>query len=63
MIETVVRVVGPTRLLFGADLTLDTGLAKLRYLESLPLGADAMAHIRARNALSIFPPGTVDAGD
>ncbi len=63
MIETVVRVIGANRLLFGADLTLDTGLAKLRYLESLSLRPDAMAHIRAGNALSIFPAGTFHAGD
>jgi hypothetical protein len=44
-------------LLWGTDLTMDTGLAKLRYLERL-LGDETLDLIRYRNALSIFPPAS-----
>ncbi len=57
MLEAVLEAVGPRRLLWGADITLDTGLAKLRYLESLGLPADDLAAIRATNAQAIFPEG------
>jgi hypothetical protein len=49
--------VGVTRLLWGADITLDTALAKLRYLETL-LGPQDIAAVRYRNAQSVFPRGT-----
>lgn len=63
MIEQALRAVGVGRLLWGADLTLDTGWAKLRYLESLGLDATEVAAVRYANALTVFPPGAFDAGD
>lgn len=57
MLEHCVRSVGTGRLLWGTDLTMDTGLAKLRYLEAL-LDADALEAVRWRNAAAIFPAGS-----
>jgi uncharacterized protein len=57
MLEAALEAVGPRRLLWGADITLDTALAKLRYLESLGLPADDLAAIRFGNAQAIFPKG------
>ena len=54
MLEACIAAVGPGRLLWGADITLCTGLAKLRYLKAL-LGPDEMELIRWRNAADIFP--------
>jgi predicted TIM-barrel fold metal-dependent hydrolase len=57
MLESALESVGVTRLLWGADITLDTALAKLRYLETL-LGPQDIAAVRYRNAQSVFPRGT-----
>jgi hypothetical protein len=51
-----VAAVGVERLLWGADITLDTGLAKLRYLESI-LPPNEVAAVRHGNAEAVFPPG------
>jgi uncharacterized protein len=56
MLEACVESVGVGRLLWGTDLTMDTGWAKLRYLESF-LSKDDMAMVRWKNAARIFPPG------
>ena len=56
MLEGAIRAVGVERLLWGADVTLCTGWAKLRYLERLLPGAD-LALITSGNAVRIFPPG------
>lgn len=56
MLEACVAAAGPQRLLWGADLTLDTGWAKLRYLERL-LDAKDLELVKWRNAARIFPPG------
>jgi hypothetical protein len=57
MLEACLEAVGPGRLLWGADITLCTGWAKLRYLESfLPL--DQLEAVRWRNAAGIFPAGS-----
>ena len=61
MLETCLDAVGVGRLLWGCDLTIDTGWAKLRYLQHL-LGADDVARIGWRNAAAIFPPGAFPAG-
>lgn len=58
MLDEALKAVGARRLLWGADLTLCTGLAKLWALEVIGLSADEMADIRWRNARRIFPPGT-----
>jgi uncharacterized protein len=54
MLETCLETVGAERLLWGCDITIDTGWAKLRYLEHLLSGAE-LESIRWRNASRIFP--------
>ncbi|MDP3911855.1 MAG: amidohydrolase family protein [Gemmatimonadales bacterium] len=60
MLEACVAAVGVSRLLWGTDLTMDTGWAKLRYLESL-LGKEELVFVRWKNAARIFPPGAFPA--
>jgi uncharacterized protein len=57
MLEAALEAVGAGRLLWGADVTLDTGWAKLRHLEKLGLPPDDLAAIRHGNAEAIFPAG------
>lgn len=54
MLEACLDAVGATRLLWGCDLTIDTGWAKLRYLASL-LGPEKLHLVQWRNAARIFP--------
>jgi hypothetical protein len=54
MLELCLECVGPGRLLWGTDLTMDTGLAKLRALEAMGLAPEDMAAIRWKNAADIF---------
>jgi predicted TIM-barrel fold metal-dependent hydrolase len=56
MLEACIASAGVNRLLWGTDLTMETGWAKLRYLETL-LDTDAMALVRWKNAARIFPRG------
>jgi len=56
MLEACVERVGVNRLLWGSDITMDTGWAKLRYLETL-LSRDELALVRWKNAARIFPAG------
>lgn len=58
MLDAALDAVGPGRLLWGADLTLETGLAKLWALEVIGLSPDDLADIRWRNAARIFPAGS-----
>ncbi len=60
MLEACVDQIGVDRLIWGADLTLCTGWAKLRCLEHL-LPADAVEKIAWRNAAGIFPRGAFGA--
>jgi len=60
MLEAALAAVGSGRLLFGCDLTIDTGWAKLRYLERL-LSADQLEQVSWRNAAAIFPRGAFGA--
>jgi len=60
MLEACVASVGASRLLWGSDLTMDTGWAKLRYLELL-LTKEEQALVRWKNAARIFPPGAFPA--
>ncbi len=53
MLEACLDAVGVERLVWGADITLDTGLAKLRYLEHL-LDSDDVTRIRWKNAAVLF---------
>lgn len=61
MIDEALRWVGASRLLWAADLTLCTGLSKLRALAHTSASADDIADMRWRNAVRIFPPGTFNA--
>ena len=56
MLEACLEHAGAERLLWGCDLTIDTGWAKLRYFERLLPSAE-LEMIRWRNASRIFPAG------
>ncbi|MFN2567151.1 MAG: amidohydrolase family protein [Gemmatimonadaceae bacterium] len=58
MLDAALEALGPERLLWGCDLTMETGLAKLRALEAIGLERDKLSLIRWRNAVRIFPAGT-----
>lgn len=60
MLEACVESVGAARLLWGTDLTMDTGWAKLRYLETI-LSEGDLELVRWKNAARIFPPGAFPA--
>ena len=55
MLDAAAATVGARRLMWGADITLDTGLAKLWALEHVGLSSDELADVRWRNARRIFP--------
>jgi hypothetical protein len=56
MLEATRDAVGAERMVWGCDITIDTGWAKLRFLEHL-LPPDELELVRWRNAVRIFPPG------
>jgi predicted TIM-barrel fold metal-dependent hydrolase len=58
MLDEAVAVLGAGRLLWGCDLTMCTGLAKLHALEVIGLSAADMSAIRWENAARIFPPNS-----
>jgi len=62
MLEMTHAYVGAERMVWGADITIDTGWAKLRYLESLGLPNAELDMIRSGNARAIFPRGVFDGG-
>ena len=55
MLDAAVVALGAERLLWGCDLTMCTGLAKLRALDHVGLTRDELSAIRWRNAVRIFP--------
>lgn len=58
MLDSAVVSLGAERLLWGTDLTMETGLAKLRALEATELvSSEELLDIRWRNAVRIFPRG------
>ena len=57
MLEVCLAAVGVDRLLWGTDLTMDTGWAKLRYLQHL-LNPDELALVKWKNAVRLFPRGS-----
>lgn len=57
MLDEALAAVGVRRLVWGADITLCTGLAKLRALDVIGLSPDERADIRWRNAVRMFPAG------
>ena len=55
MLDEAVGAIGSQRLLWGCDLTMETGLAKLRALENTGLSSpDDIRDIRWRNAARVF---------
>jgi predicted TIM-barrel fold metal-dependent hydrolase len=58
MLDVALATLGTRRLLWACDLTMETGLAKLRALEVIGLSPDEMADLRWRNAARLFPAGT-----
>ena len=61
MLDGAFEAVGARRLLWGCDVTIETGLAKLRALDVIGLSAEEMSDIRWRNAARIFPEGSFPA--
>jgi predicted TIM-barrel fold metal-dependent hydrolase len=61
MIDEALRWVGAQRLLWACDLTLCTGLTKVRALAYTGASEADIADMRWRNAVRIFPAGTFDA--
>lgn len=61
MLDRTVAAVGASRMVWGSDLTMETGLAKLWALGVIGLAADDLAAIRWRNAARIFPAGSFPA--
>jgi predicted TIM-barrel fold metal-dependent hydrolase len=57
MLDAALAAVGARRLLWACDVTIETGLAKLRALDHAGLDAAGIADIRWRNAVRLFPPG------
>ena len=62
MLELCLECVGAGRLLWGSDLTLDTGMAKLRALEAMGLPTADLELIRWKNAARIFPKTVMGDG-
>ncbi|MEO5815435.1 MAG: amidohydrolase family protein [Gemmatimonadaceae bacterium] len=58
MLDAALDALGAQRLLWACDLTMETGLAKLRALEVIGLSVDDLADIRWRNAARLFPAGS-----
>lgn len=63
MLHQALETVGPSRLLWGTDVTMGTGWGKLRYLESLGMEGSDLDLIRHGNARSLFPAGVFDGND
>ena len=62
MLDGAITSLGASRLLWGTDLTMETGLAKLRALEPTGLlSAEDIRDIRWRNATRIFRKGSFGA--
>ena len=62
MLDAAIRAVGVQRCLWGCDLTMETGLAKLRALEVIGLTPDELADVRWRNAVGIYPVDALPGG-
>ncbi len=54
MLGLCVECVGVRRLLWGTDLTMDTGLAKLRHLSVMGCSGDDVEQVRWKNAVEVF---------
>ena len=60
MLDDALAAVGAARIVWGCDVTMCTGLGKLRALELIGLSADELAQIRWKNAARIFPAGSFE---
>jgi predicted TIM-barrel fold metal-dependent hydrolase len=60
MVEQALETVGAGRLVWGTDLTMDTGWAKLRYLRALDRSSEDVERVSYGNAQQIFPAGAFD---
>lgn len=60
MLEACLAAVGASRLLWGCDLTIDTGWAKLQFLRRL-MSPETVDDIAWRNAARIFPAAAFGA--
>ncbi len=58
MLDEAVLRLGVERVLWGCDVTMETGLAKLMGFEAIRLSPDHMALIRYGNAVRLFPRGS-----
>jgi predicted TIM-barrel fold metal-dependent hydrolase len=58
MLDEAILRLGAERLIWGSDVTMETGLAKLMGFEAIRLTPEAKATIRAGTALRIFPAGS-----
>jgi predicted TIM-barrel fold metal-dependent hydrolase len=55
MLDDALQALGASRLLWGSDLTMCTGLAKLRALDVIGVKGEDLENIRWKNAARIFP--------
>lgn len=66
MLDLVHASVGASRMLWGCDITMETGLAKLRALDAIGMSEEEIEEVRWRNAARIFPhnalPGIPTSG-
>lgn len=60
MLDAALDALGPERLLWACDVTMETGLAKLRALEVIGLEAEKLELVKWGNAARIFPKGSFD---
>ncbi len=58
MLDAALAAVGARRLVWACDVTMCTGLAKLRALDHVGLAPDDLADVRWRNAVRLFPRGS-----
>jgi predicted TIM-barrel fold metal-dependent hydrolase len=63
MLDAALAAVGARRLLWACDVTIETGLAKLRALEVIGMPAEDLHAIRAGNAMAIFPRDAFPGSD
>ncbi|MHB1225551.1 MAG: amidohydrolase family protein [Gemmatimonadaceae bacterium] len=63
MLDDALEAVGAGRILWGSDVTMETGLAKLHALEVIGLSASELDLVRWGNARRIFPDGAFPALD
>jgi hypothetical protein len=54
MLELCVECVGVERMLWGCDLTIDTGVAKLRHFSTMGCTAEEVEQVRWRTAVEVF---------